>query len=84
MVLAKKPPPVGSRVIGLLYFCCNKSHPNAEVKYVALLAGCQVLLWNKPIKSHRNQSVRLYTQTGLEYSRDFGPEKMFQYVAYLD
>ena len=49
-----------------------------------LLTGCQVLLWNKPIKSSWNQSVQIYTKTGLEISIDFGPENMSQYVANLD
>ena len=50
----------------------------------SLLTDCQVLLWNKPIKSRWNQSVQLYTKTGLEISIDFGPENMWQYVANLD
>ena len=49
----------------------------AVSRYYCLLTGCQVLLWNKPIKSHRNQSVQLYTKTGLEISIDFGPENMW-------
>ena len=51
--------------------------------YSHLLTGCQLLLWNKPIKSSWNQSPQLYTKTGLEISIDFGPEKMSQNVAYL-
>ena len=39
-----------------------------------------MLLWNKLIRSLWNQSVRLYTKTGLEISIDFGPENMRQYV----
>ena len=49
----------------------------------SLLTGCQVLLWNKPIKSRWNQSVQLCTKTGLEISIDFGQENMWQYVANL-
>ena len=51
------------------------------LQYSWLLTGCQVLLWNKPIKSRWNQSVQLYTKTGLEISIDFGPEKTWQCVA---
>ena len=54
------------------------------IQYRVLLTGCQVLLWNKPIKSRWNQSVQLYTKTGLEISIDFGPENMWQYVVNLD
>ena len=42
-----------------------------------------MLLWNKPIKSRQNQSVQLHTKTGLEISKDFGPENMWQYIANL-
>ena len=49
-----------------------------------LLTGCQVLLWNKPIKSNWNQSVQLHTKTSLEISIDFGLENMLQNVAKLD
>ena len=49
-----------------------------------LWTGCEVLLWNKPIKSRWNQSVQLCTKTRLEISVDFGPENMSQYVANLD
>ena len=48
-----------------------------------LLTGCQVLLGNKPIKSRKNQSIQLYTKTGLEISIDSGPGNMWQYVANL-
>ena len=54
-----------------------------KILYYFLLTGCQVLPWNKPIKSCRNQSVQLYTKTGLEISTDFGPENMRQYVVNL-
>ena len=42
------------------------------------------VVWNKPIKSSWNQSVQLYTETGLEISIDLRPENMSQNVAYLD
>ena len=45
-----------------------------------LLTACQVLLWNKPIKSLWNQSVQLYTKNRLEISMDFGAKSMPQYV----
>ena len=62
----------------------DSNHTNQTVKYFILLTGCQVLLWNKPIKSRRSQSVQLYTEAGLEISTDFGPENMWQYVANLE
>ena len=49
-----------------------------------LLTCCQMLPWNKPIKSHGNQSVQIYIKNGLKISKDFGPENMWHYVANLD
>ena len=42
-----------------------------KVSLSLLLTGCQVLLWDKPIKSCQNQSVQLYTKTVLEIGIDF-------------
>ena len=52
--------------------------------YWLAVSGCQVLLWNKPIKSLRNQFVQLYTKTGLQISIDVGPENMWQLVSNLN
>ena len=63
----------------------NLGDRNFETNFsnFSLLTGCQVLLWNKPIKSRWNQSVQLDTTTGLKISIDFGPEKIWQCVSNL-